>query len=279
MKDGTRGGTARIDLLRVTTQHADGSPADASDWVAVEEPLQIRIAEHPIATTMRTPGNDRELALGFLLSEGLIRSADDIGSLAVCGKPNDPDYGNVLEVTPAPGHTIETDPLERSNRRSYSNSSCGVCGRQSIEDLRALCEPLADVATCRVARIRELLADFSSRQHNFAQTGGVHGAGIAKARGQGWLGVFEDIGRHNAVDKAIGHALLTGASPDLLLVSSRAGFEIVHKACVARIPIVVCISAASSLAIQTADEFGVTLVGFARDHALNVYTHSQRLLS
>ncbi|MEN9579773.1 MAG: Formate dehydrogenase family accessory protein FdhD [Pseudomonadota bacterium] len=267
---------------------------ETAEQIPAEEPLQLRLADHILGTTLRTPGHDRELAVGFLLSEGLIRGAADLSSIAPCGRPDEPGYGNVLNVTPSPGYTLETDPLARAQRRSHTSSACGLCGRQSIEDLRSLCTPIESSVTLPFEALLTAVRELGERQPLFERTGGTHAAGLLSVglpqAGSGcqWEGVFEDIGRHNAVDKALGHAALrqpnfrtqdpSQSLADVLVVSSRAGFEIVHKACVAQVPIVACVSAPTSLAVETARAFGLTLVGFAREDRVTVYTWPGRIL-
>ncbi|TQF11053.1 molybdopterin-guanine dinucleotide biosynthesis protein B [Myxococcus llanfairpwllgwyngyllgogerychwyrndrobwllllantysiliogogogochensis] len=265
-------------------------PAE-DDTIAVEEPLELRVNGEALATTMRTPGHDRELAVGFLLAEGLIRSADDLGTLSHCGRPGEEGWGNVLEVTPAPGVVIDPDPLKATRRGTLTTSACGVCGRRSVEDLLSRCTPLPPgprLSPEVVARATERLRDV---QRNFARTGGVHAAAALDAEGQ-LLASFEDVGRHNAVDKVVGALVLARASravpappvaltrqPVLLAVSGRVSFEIVQKAVMARIPVIAGVSAASTLAIDLALRSHVTLATFVRNGRFNVHTHPERLES
>lgn len=258
---------------------ADGTERTIADAVVVEEPLEIRIAGDTLAITMRTPGHDRELAAGLLLSEGIIGSAADLGGLGHCGRPGDEGYGNTLEVTPAPGNVIDVERLALARRGSLVSTSCGVCGRRSIDDLIGERLPLADQVRVRRAVIQTLTAGLRAEQPVFSKTGGLHAAGAADLEGKLSV-VREDVGRHNAVDKVIGRLLLDGALPaqeKLLIVSGRTSFEIVQKAFVAGFPVVVAVSAPTSLAIDTAVRAGMTLIGFSRDGAFNVYAGSQRL--
>jgi FdhD protein len=267
--------------------------APEEDSVAVEEPLEIRVSGDTVAITMRTPGQDRELAVGFLFSEGIIRSVDDLGGVAYCGRPGEAGWGNVLEVTPAAGLVLEIEKVSAARRGTLTTAACGVCGRRSVDDLMAVCSPVAPgpvLAPEVVAHATERLHEV---QRNFAQTGGVHAAAALDASG-GLLAAAEDVGRHNAVDKVVGTLVLSGAvrssrasvsgteprterPPTVLVVSGRASFEIIQKAAMARIPVVASVSAASSLAIDLAERMGVTLATFVRGGRFNLYTHPARL--
>jgi FdhD protein len=244
-----------------------------TDEVAVEEPLEIRIRGSAVATTMRTPGNDEELATGFLLSEAIIGKRLDLRSVSAT-------KDNGIEVELAP--TVKFSPAT-AERFGTITSSCGLCGKSSIEFIRQRF-PLIDFSTdpTRIAEniLLELPTRLRSGQGNFARTGGIHAAGIFKTDGQP-LVVREDIGRHNAVDKAIGRAFLDGLLPlnrYVLVVSGRSSFEIVQKALAAGIPIVAAVSAPSSLAINFARECGQTLIGFLRPPTFNVYSHVERVM-
>ncbi|NMO13985.1 formate dehydrogenase accessory sulfurtransferase FdhD [Pyxidicoccus fallax] len=260
------------------------------DDVAVEEPLEIRVSGDPVAITMRTPGQDRELATGFLFSEGILRSVEDLGGLAHCGRPGEEGWGNVMEVTPAPGAVLDVERVRSARRGTLTTSACGVCGRRSVEDLLAVCPPVPPGPVLRpdvIARAIERLRDV---QRNFARTGGVHAAAALDADGQ-VLAAFEDVGRHNAVDKVVGALVLEGTvrstrvsrtpsltrQPVLLCVSGRVSFEIIQKAAMARIPVVAGVSAASTLAIELALRSGMTLATFVRDGRFNVYAGPERL--
>jgi FdhD protein len=270
-----------------------GAATPEEDSVAVEEPLEIRVSGDTVAITMRTPGQDRELAVGFLFSEGILRSVDDLGGVTYCGHPGEEGWGNIIEVTPAPGLVLEVERVSASRRGTLTTAACGVCGRRSVEDLMAVCSPVPAglvLAPEVVARATQHLRDV---QRNFARTGGVHAAAVLDAHGE-VLASAEDVGRHNAVDKVVGTLVLGGAvrssraSPSspaphperslaVLVVSGRASFEIIQKAAVARIPVVASVSAASSLAIDLAERFGVTLATFVRGGHFNLYTHPARL--
>jgi FdhD protein len=235
----------------------------AQDAVAVEEPLEIRVDGAPLAVTMRTPGEDDELALGFLYGEGLIdspRRADPPEDLA--------------------GNTVDVDgPLlrEPGERRFYTTSSCGVCGKGAIDEVIVHCAALPDGPVLA----RELLADLPERlrQPGFERTGGLHATGLFTAEGELLL-VREDVGRHNAMDKVVGRALLEGRVPlhgHVLCVSGRLSFELVQKAAVAGAPVLVGVGAPSSLAIRLAEEHRMTLCGFARGGNVNVYSGAERV--
>jgi FdhD protein len=256
-------------------------PAGKSDVddVAIEEPLEIRVAGDPLAITMRTPGDDRELALGFLYAEGVIGSVDDVGSVAHCGRPGEEGFGNVIDVLPAPGTALAPERIQGARRGTVVSAACGVCGRLSIDDLAARCEPVADTSTIAAAILSRVVADLRGEQRIFARTGGVHAAGLFDVEGR-LLVLREDIGRHNAVDKVVGHLALQRALPArgrVLAVSGRASFEIVQKAAAAGIPIVASVSAASSLAIDLAARMNLTLAAFVRDGAMNVYAGAARV--
>jgi FdhD protein len=235
------------------------------DEVAIEEPLEIRVGGEALAVTMRTPGHDDELALGFLVGEGLIardvpRSAGPTADLA----------GNVVEVE---------GPLlrEPAKRRFYATSSCGLCGKGALEEIAVLAEPLPDGPVVE----RALLAELPDRlrQPGFEKTGGLHATGLFSAAGE-LLCVREDVGRHNAMDKVVGRALLDRGLPlhdRIICVSGRLSFELVQKAAVAGAPILVGVGAPTSLAVQAAEDRGLTLVGFARGNSANVYAHAQRV--
>ena len=249
---------ASVDVRRVTRS---SSTRDA-DALVVEEPLEIRVAwggrEKNIAVTMRTPGDDFDLAAGFLFTEGLIKDCDV--TIRHWGSPN------VVRVALRDGVELDASKLDR---HFYTTSSCGVCGKTSIDALRVSAAPLepkrpdAEV----IHRLPRLLEE---GQSSFRQTGGLHGAAIFDERGE-LLVVREDIGRHNAVDKAVGALFREGKRGDILMVSSRASFELVQKAIVARIGVLAAVGAPSSLAVELARDFNLTLLGFVRDNRFNVY--------
>ena len=255
----------------------DGSIGKAVDDVlVVEEPLEIRVAGESFAVTMRTPGADRALALGFLYGEGIIREIGDVGRAEHCGRPGTPEYGNVIDVLPRPGELLDPERIRAGRRGTLTSSACGVCGREQIEDMMQRCQPINDDRAIQVAMVFFAQEQMRQSQYVFTQTGGVHAAAAFSETGDMYC-CFEDIGRHNAVDKVVGHLLEThniseGQGVQILAVSSRASFEIVQKAVVARIPVVVAVSAASSLAVDLAQEMGITLIGFAREKRMVVYT-------
>ena len=244
-----------------------------TDEVAIEEPLEIRINGRAVATTMRTPGHDDELVIGFLLSEAIIRGRADVRAVSASN-------ANVIDVELAP--TVQFTPAT-AERFGPITSSCGLCGKSSIESIRQRF-PLIDFKT-DPTRLEEkvllrLPEELRNQQGNFARTGGIHAAGIFDVDGEALL-IREDIGRHNAVDKAIGRAFLGGLLPlnrHVLVVSGRSSFEIVQKALAAGIPIVAAVSAPSSLAINFARECGQTLIGFLRPPTFNVYSHVERVV-
>ena len=267
-------------------QVAGDTGRERTDVLAVEEPLEIRLypsGNAPyvrIAVTMRTPGHDFELAAGFLHTEGILRHPDDVRAISYCTDP-DVDGGqqyNIVNLFVRPGAAVDASQLQRN---FYTTSSCGVCGKASIEAIhvRGIC-PIADDDFTVGAPVLRLLGDrLRGSQRIFEKTGGLHAAGVFDDRGQ--LRVLrEDVGRHNAVDKVVGEAFLGRRLPlhrHTLMVSGRASFEIVQKAAAAGIPVVVAVSAPSSLACDVAEAFGITLVGFARGSRFSVYTRPARI--
>ena len=271
----------------------DGRRAPDVDRAAAEEPLEVRLHGRPFAVIMRTPGADRELTAGFLLAEGVLRSADDLGTIEHCRDAAEPPGGpqtgeprapaaNVVNVTLVGRAREALDETLAARRQVTTNSSCGLCGRLTIESLKAVVEPLRPEgdAGCVGASVLVALPDrLRAAQAVFDRTGGLHAAGLFTRRGE-LDGVAEDVGRHNAVDKVIGRKLMMDALPlgdRLLFVSGRTSFEIVQKALLAGIPIVAAVSAPSSLAIDLAGETGVTLVGFLRGAGFNIYSHPERI--
>lgn len=253
------------------------------DVLTVEEPLEIRLDGRSLAVIMRTPGNDRELAAGFLYTEGIITSTGDILSLGEAADADGLPLANVINVEL---HSAEDDA--RAVRKSAAferhfavSASCGLCGKNSIADLMCSVAPLPeDGLRIAASTFYQLSGQLREQQAVFTYTGGLHAAGLFSAGGELCL-LREDVGRHNAVDKLIGHGLLYGALPygrNILLVSGRTSFEIIQKALLARIPWVAAISAPSSLAVELANEGGITLIGFLRDRSMNVYTHPERIV-
>ena len=262
-----------------------GSDAAFDDEVAVEEPLEIRVAGDALAVTMRTPGHDAVLVAGFLFAEGIITSLDDLSSISPCGRTDDPGYGNTVDALPSPGIALQLDPAEARHRGTLMTSACGVCGRRSIDDLVASCRPIESPVRISASVICEAVVRLREGQAVFTRTGGTHAAALFSVEGTK-LAEHEDVGRHNAVDKVVGamlYAKQLGArvdaslpAPVLLAVSGRASFEVVQKAAVARIPVVASVSAPSSLAIDLAEEVGIALAGFVRGEGFNVYSHPER---
>jgi FdhD protein len=249
----------------------DGSFECATDDVAVEEPLEIRLGDDPLAITMRTPGHDEELAAGFLLSEGLIRSRADLRELR---QPS----SNAIHVLLAAEKEFNLEPVRRFGTIS---TSCGLCGKTSIDSIRQRFPPLATDTNPRlsVAQLLAMPERLRSAQGNFDRTGGIHAAAIFDLEKEGVI-LREDVGRHNAVDKVIGRAVLDDLLPlskHALMVSGRSSLEIVQKALAAGIAVVAAVSAPSSLAVNFARESGQTLIGFLRPPTFNVYSHVERL--
>jgi len=278
---GSGGATRAVRILR----RRAGEARSARDTLAVEEPLEIRLSwldpsgsrrSEPLAVTMRTPGDDFDLVAGFLHGEGIVNGADGLVELTYCRGTEAQDY-NVVEARLSPGVVPD---LARLRRNFYTTSSCGVCGRASLDAVEALgCRVLSDGPILDADLLPELPERLRAGQAVFSRTGGLHAAGLFTPEGVPTV-VREDVGRHNAVDKAIGSALLArslGAGDRLLVVSGRASFELVQKAVLAGIPALVAVGAPSSLAVDLARRFRQTLVGFARDGGCNVYAGEERV--
>ncbi len=277
------GSSLAIDVSKVSGDQR----VSKADNVAVEEPLEIQLsypdaegaAAKSISITMRTPGDDAELAVGFLFTEAIIQSADQVASVEHCGSPAD-DTGlkNIIRVSLNPNVDVD---LGRLQRHFYTTSSCGVCGKASLEALRVTGQAsLADkTATFSRSVIVGMPDKLAAEQQIFTKTGGLHAAAVFNQAGE-ILSVKEDVGRHNAVDKVIGALLLDAKLPanELgLMVSGRASFELMQKTLVAGIPLLAAVSAPSSLAVQLANEFDMTLIGFLRNEKFNIYTGEQRV--
>ena len=264
-----------IDIARVAPGRAD----HVRDVAAVEEPLEIRINGKSFAVIMRTPGADRDLAAGFLFAERVIDSADDLDVIRHCVDPDGANEPNILNVTLSSRASEKVDELLAGRRAVTTTSACGVCGRRTIDDLMSGVGPVSAAWRLPAAVIESLPASLRATQNAFAETGGLHAAGLFDRNG-GLVASAEDVGRHNAVDKVIGAQVIAERLPldeRLLFVSGRASYEIVQKALVARIPIVAAVSAPSSLAIDLARQGGCTLLGFVRGEAFNVYAGIERV--
>ncbi|CAB4907035.1 formate dehydrogenase accessory sulfurtransferase FdhD [Klenkia terrae] len=251
------------------------------DTVASEEPLEIRLDGTPLAVTMRTPGDDFDLVHGFLATEGVIRSLDDVSSLRYCDSVDDSGRNtyNVVDVDLAPGVEAPDTALDRN---FYTTSSCGVCGKASIDAIRTktVFDVPADETRLTLETLLALPDRLRAAQAVFDRTGGLHAAGLFTAEGE-LVALREDVGRHNAVDKVVGDAVRAGRLPlagHVLMVSGRSSFELTQKAAMAGVPVLAAVSAPSSLAVELAESTGITLIGFLRGDGCNVYSHTRRLV-
>jgi FdhD protein len=265
-----------VDLTQVS-EWDDGKLRRKDDYLAAEEPLEIRVGDEPLSVTMRTPGHDRELAAGFLFTEGLIQRREQIVNLESAEPKDGTNRGNVIQAELAPDAAPD---FVKMKRHFFAASSCGICGKASIDSIRArlLAAPNPDFRLDAELLVR-LPDALRSSQDVFQRTGGLHAAALFDPRGK-LLVLREDIGRHNAVDKVIGWALLEGHVPladSVLLVSGRGGFEIVQKAIIAGVPLVASVSAPSSLAVQLARELRLTLIGFLRGRRFVIYAGEERV--
>ncbi len=263
-------------MLRIRGSQRSTRP----DTVAAEEPLEIRLDGTPLAVTMRTPGHDFDLVHGFLATEGVIAGVDDISALRYCDSVDAEGRNtyNVVDVVLAPGVQAPDTALDRN---FYTTSSCGVCGKASIDAIRT--RTTHDVASDGTRLTLDTLLALPDRlraaQQVFDKTGGLHAAGLFTAAGE-LVALREDVGRHNAVDKVVGDGVRTGGLPlagSVLMVSGRSSFELTQKAALAGIPVLAAVSAPSSLAVELAAEVGITLIGFLRGDGCNVYTHTERV--
>ena len=269
---------------KLITRWAAAEPTQIEDELVVEEPLEIRVGQQSLIVVMRTPGHDFELAAGFLYTESLITSGDDIEIIAYCDE-------DLAETQPAGLSSLQnivnvrlTEALDLDaesgwQRNFHANASCGLCGKMTIESVRQQVSPLNSGFHVNQGVFYKLNDRLRKAQSVFERTGGLHAAGLFDAQGE-LLIIREDIGRHNAVDKVIGHALLSDLVPldrYILMVSGRASFEIVQKALFARIPIIVAVSAASTLAVDLAREGNLTLIGFMRGQSMAVYSCPERI--
>jgi FdhD protein len=268
-------GFRRVPVLRVG--RADCAPLE--DTVAIEEPLEVRLHGKPFAVIMRTPGADKELAAGFLLSEGVLTSSADLGAVEHCRHPHHPEFHNIVDVF-LTGEARENVERHLSERRNVlANSSCGLCGRVTIESLQCRVPPLQVSGSVSAANAAALPSLLRERQRMFDETGGLHAAGLFSEGGE-CMAFAEDVGRHNAVDKVVGRLLIDEQLPAreaLLVVSGRASFEIVQKAWIAGVGLICAVSAPSSLAVDLASAGGITLLGFARGRGFNIYSHHERV--
>jgi FdhD protein len=264
-----------VDLLRCDAERA----VAGRDLVVREEPLEIQLRGATLAVVMRTPGHDAELARGFLVTERVIRRAADIAAIRHCSVVSDPDAeDNVVSITLCDGVAVDFDALRRN---LFASSSCGVCGKATIENALAVAPPLDDPARFAPTFFQGLADRLAAAQPVFARTGGLHAAALIAPDG-GLLVVREDVGRHNAVDKVVGWALERERVPlagHVLMVSGRISFEIVQKALAARVPVIAAVSAPSSLAVDLAERAAVMLVGFLRGGRFNVYGQRERLVA
>ncbi len=253
-----------------------GVSSERTEKLAVEEPLEIRLAGRRFTLTMRTPGHDEELAAGFLFAEGFINDATELGEIRrVRGRKGAPEPNAIDIILNVPADGLRA----RLKRNFVMSSSCGVCGKTSIDSIRRRVAPASDSARVTPAILLALSGKLRAGQRVFAATGGLHGAAIFGLDGT-MLAIREDVGRHNAVDKVIGYALTNAMVPlarHIMMVSGRLSFEIVQKAAAAGVPILAAVSAPSSLAVELAEEIGTTLVGFLRDGSFNIYTRPDRI--
>ena len=282
---GRRQSTRRLDVRRY---RGGALGADDPDLVATEEPFEIRLgysrkdgsrAEEPVSITMRTPGHDEDLAVGFLFTEGIIRARSDVQGVVARGQRAADGLVNVVRVELTPGVAVDFKRLERN---FYMTSSCGVCGKASIDAVAVQGQYDVGAAgfTMTGAALGRLPAALKTQQAVFEQTGGLHASGLFDATGT-IAALREDVGRHNAFDKLVGHALMRGELPlakNGIIVSGRASFELMQKAKMAGCPLVVAVGAPSSLAVELAREFGITLVGFLKADRFNVYSRPDRIV-
>lgn len=264
-------GTHRVHVMKIS----EGHPQHIEDEVVVEEPVEIRVNGESVSVTMRTPGDDFDLAAGLLWTEGIIQSASEIGSIAYCPDEEQPELKNVVNIT-----LVDNSRKIAPSRSAWTNSSCGLCGKASLDAIRQICRPISSLMTVQRDVLYALPARLRQAQSNFDRTGGIHAAALFDNAGKMLL-LREDLGRHNAVDKVLGGALRSGdigTSETVMVVSGRLGFEIAQKALVAGVPVVVSVSAPSSLAVELAEDFGMTAAGFLRGRSMNVYAHPERIV-
>ncbi|MEU1479789.1 formate dehydrogenase accessory sulfurtransferase FdhD [Streptomyces sp. NPDC005760] len=271
----------RVTERRKVIRIRDGAISSRPDTLVTEEPLEIRLNGKPLAITMRTPGDDFALAAGFLVSEGVLAHHNDLQNIVYCAGAtvDGSNTYNIVDVKTTPGLQVPDITLERN---VYTTSSCGLCGKASLDAVRTTTRwPVSDTPPVRVdpALLASLPDRLRAAQRVFDRTGGLHAAALFTEDGE-LIDIREDVGRHNAVDKLVGRALQNGDLPlsrVILLVSGRASFELAQKAVMAGIPVLAAVSAPSSLAVDLATETGLTLVGFLRGHSMNVYAGEHRL--
>ncbi len=266
-----------VEVIRIRS----GARSIDVDRAATEEPLEVRLHNRPFAVIMRTPGADRDLAAGFLLAEGVLKSADDLGLIEHCTDPKADHPENIVNASLTNQSGDALDRLLAERRNVTTNSSCGLCGRLTIESLRTDAPPLSAAWTIAWSTLLDIPDRLRLGQAVFDSTGGLHAAGLFTREGQ-LVTIAEDVGRHNAVDKVVGRMLMQERLPlsdHLLFVSGRTSYEIVQKAFFAGIPIVAAVSAPSSLAIELAEDCGMTLIGFLRGTNFNIYSHPERVVS
>jgi FdhD protein len=258
----------------------DGKAIERPERLATEEPMEIRAGgpgQEPasVAVTMRTPGHDFELAVGFLLGEGLVHSRDEVAAVRYCDLPPDePQLYNVVSVS-----LTRSFEAAGPERRFYTTSSCGICGKASLDQVEVHCAAIPPGPPLPASVVVALPDALRAAQRIFEQTGGLHAAGLFDRAGKA-IAVREDVGRHNAVDKLVGRSLLAGELPlsdGILMLSGRVSFELVQKAAVAGLPVICAVSAPSSLAVEAAARLGLAVVGFVRGRGFNVYSHPERL--
>jgi FdhD protein len=262
---------------RPALKWCDGAARVRTEKLAVEEPLEIRLGGRRFTLTMRTPGNDEELAAGFLFAEGFINDASELGEIRrVRGRKGAPEANAIDIILNVPADGLRT----RLKRNFTVSSSCGICGKTSIDSIRRRVQPPSGSARVAPSVVLGLAAKLRDGQRVFAATGGLHGAAIFDLDGT-LLALREDVGRHNAVDKLVGYALTNAILPlanHMMMVSGRLSFEIVQKAAASGVPILAAVSAPSSLAVELAEEVGTTLIGFLRDGSFNIYTSPDRIV-
>ena len=261
--------------MQIWRFESGGDLRESADELAEEEPLEIRVRNRAVSVTMRTPGHDPELAAGFLLTEGIVSKPSDILRIEPCAHDRG---GNVLNVVLEEKTAVD---FEKLTRHVFASSSCGLCGKATIDAVHQRLDPIESDVWIRADVLLSLPDKLRSAQQTFDRTGGLHAAGIFTVDGEPVV-IREDVGRHNAVDKVLGHGLLHGLLPfdrHVLMVSGRSSFEIMQKALAGRVPIVAAVSAPSSLAVEFAKDSGQTLVGFMRGSRMNIYSEPQRIIA